>query len=150
LELPAPAGGFVVEGKVRLQQIGQIDKYSPLTRLAIASAPAAPGKSPDEVAGFVLTAVPASAVKKGAGKGLIQFLQWDERRGGTQQPNDAFDLATAPQELSFRIVYDGHTATMRIGDQEKSLPLVAKQPVVRIICSTGEFLYTDLKISPQG
>jgi hypothetical protein len=150
LVLPTPGGSFTVEGKVGLQQIAPIGKYSPLTRLAITSAPSAPGRAGQDIAGFVLTALPESALSKGAGKGLVQFLNWDDHRGGTEQSHKLFGLTPAPKELDFRLSYDGRSVTVRIGGEEQSLPFTAAEPVVRIVCSTGEFLYTDLKIVPQG
>jgi hypothetical protein len=39
--------------------------------------------------------------------------------------------------------------TVSLGNEVRKLPLKAVQPVVRIICSTGEFLFTDLIINPN-
>jgi hypothetical protein len=150
LVLPAPSGAFVVDGKVRLMQIAEIGKFAPLTRLAISGPSPAPGETPENLGGFVLTALPANAVKKGAGKGLMQFLRWDERNGGASKSHDPFALAGEAQEFDFRLSYDGSTVAVRVGGQEQRIALKVSNPVVRIICSTGEFLYTDVKISTVG
>jgi hypothetical protein len=148
LVLPAPAGAFVVEGRVQLRQIAQIKDFLPITRLAISSQPPANGQPSADVAGFVLTALPESRLRKGAGKGLIQFVNWDERHGGSRVEHQPMGFMAAPQEQAFRIAYDGQTVAVRIGSHEQTLPFEGANPVIRIICSTGEFLYTNLTIMP--
>ncbi|MBA2919266.1 hypothetical protein GON01_15305 [Sphingomonas sp. MAH-20] len=152
LVLPAPSGAFVVEGKVTLRQIAAIGDFLPGARLGVASAPSAAGKAPEEVAGFVLIAVPANKLKKGAGKELVQFIEWDRHGAGAEgeQTQDPFAITAAPQEHSFRLSYDGGAVTVTIGGAERRFPFQAREPVVRLVCSTGEFLYTDLRIVPQG
>lgn len=147
LVLPAPAKKFVVQGKVRMMKIASIGDYLPITRIGIANRPSSPGQTSSDVAGFVLTVLPANKISKKAGKELVQFMTWDERKNNVTQEHDPFGMA-APQEQNFRLSFDGMAATLQIGDQEQRMGISIGDPVVRIICSTGEFLYTDLHVKP--
>lgn len=149
LVLPTPSGAFIVEGKVTVRAVAAIKDWVPVTRISISARPPKPGEDSAEVAGFALTALPQSKLKKGAGKGLIQFVSWDERHAGSTIDHPALGLSAAPQELAFRLLYDGEAVTVRIGDHEKRLTFQNVGPVVRVICSTGEFLYTDLTITSR-
>ena len=46
----------------------------------------------------------------------------------------------------FTLSYDGSKVTIILGPETRVLPLKLVEPVVRIVCSTGEFLFTDLTI----
>jgi hypothetical protein len=48
----------------------------------------------------------------------------------------------------FTLSYDGSTVSVKLGNEAKSFPLKIADPVVRMVCSTGEFLFTDLTIRP--
>jgi hypothetical protein len=51
-------------------------------------------------------------------------------------------------EQAFSMVYDGSSLAVTVGEN-KSFPLRLTDPVVRIVCSTGEFLITDLTITAR-
>lgn len=148
LVLPVPSAPFTVQGKVQLREIADMGKWAPGSRLTIIGGAAEPGNVPSEGAGFLLAALPAKMVEKRAGKGVVQYLQWQENRFDGQIMSGPFDIRPAKQELAFSMRYDGKTVSMAIGGQQKSVTLVSPASAVRIICSTGEFLYTDLKITP--
>ena len=48
----------------------------------------------------------------------------------------------------FTLAYDGSAVAVTVGNETRSFPLKIADPAVRIVCSTGEFLVTDLTISP--
>lgn len=151
LMLPAPAVPFSVTGLVKLQAAASFEKYVPMTRLAIAAPADRPGAAPDDLAGFLLSAMPAKALGvKGKDKtAILQFLSWDERNGGKAVSHDPFELTDTSASAPFSLTYDGSVVVTRIGGREQKIPLIAKDPVVRIVCSTGEFLFTKLKIETQ-
>lgn len=51
---------------------------------------------------------------------------------------------------TFTLSYDGSTVVVNLGKESRSFPLKVAEPVVRIVCSTGEFLFTDLAIKTAG
>jgi len=60
-----------------------------------------------------------------------------------------FSMITKPGTIQpFNLSYDGKKVLVSLGNESKSFPLETGDPVVRLICSTGEFLFTDLKITP--
>lgn len=148
LVLPAPGLAFSVIGRVRLNKIASINKYAPLTRVQISSPPARPGQTPEQAIGFELSALPAKSLKiKGvSNRSIVQFITWDERIDGKTKSHDLLGPVEYSDSLSFSITYDGSNVAIKIGSQETKIPLIEKTPVVRLICSTGEFLYTDLRI----
>lgn len=150
LVLPSPRGAFTVEGKVQLRQIADIGKWAPGTRVTIIGGLADAGSVPTEGAGFLLAALPAKLIDKRAGKGIVQYLQWQENHAGNQTMSEPFAIRPAKEEMPFSMRYDGKVVTMTIGGAQTSVTLMQPATDVRIICSTGEFLYTDLKITPAG
>jgi hypothetical protein len=150
LVLPVPRGGFTVEGKVQLREIADIGKWAPGTRVTIVGGVAEAGNVPAEGAGFLLAALPAKLIDKRAGKGIVQYLQWQENHAGNQTMSEPFAIRPAKEELPFSVRYDGKVVTMTMGGAQTSVTLMQPASAVRIICSTGEFLYTDLKITPAG
>lgn len=150
LVLPAPAVPFTVKGRVQLNQIASIAKFAPLTRISITNAPAEPGQAPDNSAGFELTALPAKFVnpKLKDSKTILQFLSWDERSSGVKKSHEPSAMPERANAVPFVLTYNGSAVIARIDDREQTIPLSIKEPVVRLVCSTGEFLYTDLKIEP--
>lgn len=148
LALPVPTGAVTVSGKLKLHQIAKDPKWAPVMRLSFAAS-SQPGQSPTEFAGFQLTALPASkvGVKSKDKNAVVQFLQWDERRGGQDQEHDIFGLTDSAPVYDFSLTFDGQSVTGSIGGREQRMTLAVPNPVVRIICSTGDFLITDLKIS---
>ena len=148
LVLPTPEGHFTVTGRVRLNKIAKINKYVPLTRLLVSETPAAPGQTPDDWAGFQISAFPEKSlgIKGKTSDAVLQFLKWDQLTAGKSAPNDPLVLSNYKDNLPFTLTYNGDHVVTQIGDQQRRIPINIKHPVVRIICSTAEFLYTNLKI----
>jgi hypothetical protein len=147
LVLPAPGGSFVVSGSVQLRAMAPSKKYVPLARIHIASA-AAPGQPADAFAGFSLSALPADAKKTPSGASAIQMLSYNIN--GKEDEALPLSLLTKPGTVqAFRLSYDGSRVTVNLGNEARSFPLSTAEPVVTIVCSTGEFLFTDLNIKPQ-
>lgn len=148
LALPAPDGPFVVSGHVQINQIPQIDKFVPVARFGIAQTSLSPGSPPTDVAGFKLTALPSKMIdpKLKDGDAVVQFAEWDELTAGVSKGHTAFGFAKMGEKLDFSLSYAEGIVTARISGQEQRIAINAPIPVVRIICSTGEFLFTDLRI----
>lgn len=147
LVLPSPGASFVVSGSVRINALAGSKTYVPLARIQIASA-AAPGQSPDAFAGFTLAALPADGRKAPSGTSAVQMLSYNA--SGKEDELLPLSLMTKPGTVQpFTLSYDGRQVSVNLGNEAKSLPLNAAEPVVRIVCSTGEFLFTDLTIKPR-
>jgi hypothetical protein len=50
---------------------------------------------------------------------------------------------------SFSLTFDGSKVSASIGREHRAFSMQAAAPVVRIVCSTGEFLFTNLSIEPS-
>lgn len=148
LAIPVPAAPATISGKLKLNQIAKDPKWAPLIRLTLAS-PSEPGQTPAESVGFKLTALPASKVGlKSANKNaVVQFLQWDERHGEREVEHELFGMTDTMPVHDFSLSFDGQSVTAAIDGQRQRMPISASEPVARIICSTGDFLITDLTIS---
>lgn len=147
LSLPVDAATFTVTGKAQLKTLAASATYAPIARVQIASS-AAPGQAPDVYAGFALTALPVDAKKAPAGTTAVQMLGYSVN--GKEDDIIPFSLLTKPGTIqSFSLAYDGKAVVVNLGGEAKQLPLKTKEPVVRLICSTGEFLFTDLEIIPS-
>lgn len=144
LVLPAPSGPFTIVGNITVNTIAKDKKWAPSARVRIGSAPAGPGAAPSAFAGFSLAAVPGKAVSMNAE--TVQAFSF-EAAGGEPQLIPA-SLGPTGSVQPFRLSFDGRAVAVAIGAEARSYPLVVNQPVVQIICSTGEFLMTDIKIEP--
>lgn len=145
LNLPVDGVAFTVSGKVQLNALAKSQTYAPLARVQIASA-AEPGHSPDAYAGFSLTALPADAKKTPSGASAVQMLSYTVN--GKDDELLPFSLITKPGTIqSFNLSYDGSKVLINLGQESKTFLLKTSEPVVRLVCSTGEFLFTDLKIT---
>lgn len=145
-ELSLPAGGvpFTVSGNVQLISLAGSSEYVPIARIQIASS-ASPGQSPSAYAGFSLSALPLDAKKTPSGAQAIQMLSYNFK--GREDETLPLSLMTKPGTVQpFTLSYDGSTVSVKLGNEAKSFPLKTTEPVVRIMCSTGEFLFTELKI----
>lgn len=151
LVLPTPQGPFTVRGQIRLNQVASSDQYVPMTGIAIADALDAPGASSKDAAGFKLVAMHAKllGVKTKDKDAVLQFQQWNEVKGGTEVAHDPIPLPDTQNGGAFSLSYDGKSVTVEFAGQRRDIPLTAATPVVRLTCSTGEFLYTDLIIQGQ-
>lgn len=144
LSMPVDTATFTVTGKVQLKTLAVSATYAPIARVQIASS-AAPGQAPDVYAGFALTALPVDAKKAPAGTPAVQMLGYSVN--GKEDDIIPFSLLTKPGTIQpFSLTYDGKAVVVNLGGEAKQFPLRTKEPVVRLICSTGEFLFTDLTI----
>ena len=119
-------------------------EYLPLARLAISNASDQPGPSEQGWAGFEYDMVPAD--KKTPATAILASSTFEAGKKVEMHP---FAIPGAA-EISFSLAYDGTHVTMTVDGHEKQLDFVATRPVVRIVCSTGEFLYANLLIRPRG
>lgn len=145
LVLPSADSSFVVSGTVQLRALARSKTYVPLARIQIASS-SAPGKSSEAFAGFSLAAVATDAKKTSSE--AVQMLSYNA--SGRQDEALPLSIMAKPGTVqAFKLSYDGSQVAVNLGAESKSFPLTVAEPVVRIICSTGEFLFTDLTIKRQ-
>jgi hypothetical protein len=146
LELPTGEGAFTVSGDVQLKALAGSKKFAGITRVQIAST-AAPEGSPSAFAGFSLSALPADEANTSPGAPGIQTLSYNA--SGTNE--DAMPRATLdPGAVEhFTISYDGSNVAVDLGTTSKTFIVTMATPVLRIVCSTGEFLFTNLTIEPH-
>lgn len=148
LLLPAPAAPFTVTGTVQLNAMAASSKYTPIARIQVAAA-AASGQSPSAFAGFALSALPTDPSKNPSGASALQMLSYNVT--GKDDEVLPLSMMAKPGTIQpFRLSYDGSNVTVSLGTDVRSLPLRTGSPVVRVICSTGEFLLTNLQIQPSG
>ena len=144
LDLPTVGVPFTVSGNVQLNALAGSSTYVPIARVWIASS-APPGRSPDAHAGFSLSALSAGAKKTSSGSPAIQMLSFNV----TEKDDEVLPLSmmTKPGTVQpFRLSYDGSNVSVNLGNESKSFPMRTADPVVSIICSTGEFLFTNVAI----
>lgn len=143
LVLPTGAPRFSVTGKLKLMNVATSKEYAPMTRLSVSQASDQPEPSQEGWAGFELLAAP--------GKGKqppISFLQLSSRAAGSAVKNDLIGRPSG-NEVSFALTFDGSSVAVEVDGQHRTLPFTASGPVVRIACSTGEFLYSQLVIAQR-
>ncbi len=151
LVLPAPATNFIVTGRVRLITIAESKQYVPLARLTITSQANKPGDAADNFAGFELSALPAKALGvKAKDDAVLQFVKWSERKSGEMVKHMPVGLTDDSVAAAFSLTYDGTSVVTNIGGREQRMTFAIKDPVVRLVCSTGEFLFTNLKIEARN
>ena len=147
LVLPAPAGPFTVTGTVQINALAAVTQYVPLARIQITS-PSAPGAPATTSAEVLIEALPADAKKNPTGASAVQFVGFRvDAQKEDLEPLSALEKAGTPEPFSLH--FDGSQVAATIGKGSRTLPLKASAPVVRIVCSTGEFLITNLTISPS-
>lgn len=147
LVLPVTSDHFTVSGNVRMRAMAGSKDYVPLIDIQVSSS-SSPGKSPDAFAGFRLSALPIDKKKSPTGASAIQALSWSMI--GKDDEVLPSSLMTPPGTLQpFSLSYDGGAVSIVLGDEKKQIRLDISQPVVRVICSTGEFLITDLTIDER-
>jgi hypothetical protein len=146
LVLPAPPTPFTVSGNVRANSIVKDKKWAPLTRLRIMSAPASPGAAPTAYGGFELTALSGKDV--GIAAETVQAVSFDT--SGSKADIIPSSLQPTGAVQPFRLTYDGRTVTVEVAGQTQGFLIEANPSVVQVVCSTGEFLFTDLKLEPAG
>ena len=148
LVLPAPSGSFTVSGMVQLNALAEASKYAPLARVQIASA-FAPGQSPASYAGIAVLALPADARKTPSGSPAIQMVAFSVT-GKDDEIVPLSALARPGGVQAFTLSFDGRNVSADIAAERRNFPISAPSSVVRFVCSTGEFLFTNVTIQPAG
>jgi len=147
LVLPAPSGPFTVSGNVQLNALAKVTKYTPLARIQISSS-TEPGQSPDSFAGVSVMALPVDAKKNPTGAPAIQMVAFNVN-GKDDEIVPLSMLANPGGTQKFSLSFDGRNVAASVGNDRRTLPVKASNPVVRIVCSTGEFLFTNVTIQPS-
>ena len=145
LVLPAPTVAFTVTGNVTVNAIAADKKWAPGARLLISPPSTSPGDNPEARAGVSLTALPGKSV--GAKQQVVQYLSFTANGHEDEIITFSFKAPGAPQPFS--LSYDGKSVVVAVDGETRAYPLVTSEPVVRIVCSTGEFLFTDLRIKAR-
>lgn len=146
LQLPSPLPAFKATGMVQLNAMAGSAAYIPMVRIEIASS-SAPGKSPDASAGFKLSALPVNPKKSPTGAAAIQMLSFSANSAEDEMlPLSMMTKLGTPE--TFSLTYDDQGIVVVLGKESRTFPKKLTNPVLRVICSTGEFLITDLAISP--
>lgn len=146
LSLPAGSVPFTVSGNVQLNAFAGSKTYIPIARIQI-GASTAPGQAPDAYAGFSLAALATDPKKTPHGPSAIQMLSYNV--AGKEDELLPLSMMTAPGTVqAFTLSYDGSKVLVTLGNESRSFPIKIGDPVVRLVCSTGEFLFTDLTIAP--
>ena len=145
LVIPAPVVAFTVTGNVRVNAIAKDKNWAPNAKLLISPPPTSPGDNPTSHAGISVTALPGKSVS--VAMDVVQYLSF----AGTGQKDEiiagSFKAPGNPQPFS--LTYDGQSVVATVGGESRTYPLVTTEPVVRIVCSTGEFLFTDVRIQAR-
>lgn len=143
LILPAGSVPFTVSGKIEHLTSAASTAYVPLARLAISNAADAKGASTEGWAGFEYTIVPKAEGQR-ASTPLLSFTIRDKGKD-----NDVMPVGLpSGKEVQFALTYDGSRVNIRVDGHDGKLALSAPQPVLRIVCSTGEFRFTEVAIRP--
>ena len=146
LNLPTSGSTFTVAGKVQLTALAGSLTYTPIARIQIAET-TAPGQSPKIYGGFSLSALPVDAKKSPTGTPAIQMVSYSF--AGRDDEVVPLSILTKPGTIQpFTLSYDGNEITVNLGNETKRFPVKIAEPVLRIVCSTGEFLFTGVTIKP--
>ncbi len=140
LYLPSIRVPFLVSGNVQFKRRAVSTTYSPSAQVRIAVS-AASGEAHDR-AGFALV-LPLADV---SGASPVQTLQYSRAKGNETLPPSTITKQGTVEP--FKLSYDGSKVSVNVGNEAKSFLLKAAEPIVEIVCSTGEFLFTDLTIRP--
>lgn len=142
LLLPAPPAPFLVTGKVRAMSNAASKQYVPMTRLTISTPGDGPAKS-ENSAGLEFLIAPTAMDKPPT----LPMLAFSQKEAGKDRVTDII-APPGTTDISFRLVYDGAHVAVTVDGHERRIAFTAPRPVVEIVCSTGEFLYTGLTIKP--
>jgi hypothetical protein len=139
LSLPTPAPTFSVVG--RLQNLAALrdKKYAPVARISISNA-SAPGPSDEAWSGVEYVVAPTKA-------GDVHMLMFSNRAKGSENKTELVGQGTKGG-VDFSMTYRAGEVTATIGGKTAKTMLSPNSPVVRIVCSTGDFLFSDLRITP--
>jgi len=142
LTIPAGRPPFVVTGRVRAASAARSDQFVPLTRLVISST-AGTGATSEGWAGFEYAVFPDTAAPAQRGPQLGFTLR---AAGGANSAQPAG--APSGREVAFSLLYDGVGVLAIVDGKARKMPFTVAAPAIKIVCSTGEFVYSDLRISP--
>jgi hypothetical protein len=146
LVLPASSSPFTVSGNVQLNSLATNKEYTAVARIQIATA-TAPGEAPKSYAGFAVAALPVDPKKSPTGSPAIQMLDWNA--SGKEDEAVPLSVMEKPGTVEhFSMTFDGKTVSVSLGKESRQFAVNLPEPVVRIVCSTGEFLITDLVVAP--
>lgn len=149
LVLPAPEGSFSITGKVQLMNVLGGKKFVTLTRIMLTSRSATPGRSAVESGGFTLSALTAGALglRDLPKDRAVEYTTWLKPEGKSGEGEPQF-VQSEEAPMPFALTYRGGMLDVALGEQKMTMPLEVKEPVLRIVCSTGEYLYSDLEMHP--
>jgi hypothetical protein len=142
LLLPAPNGPFTVTGNIQVNRIAQDPKWAPLARVRIGSAEPAPGAAPDDYAGIEVMGLPGKELSLPFE--TVQAFSFDLKGEKSEVVPKSIGAIGAP--LPFRISFDGQSVSVNVAGESRTHPMKTGAPVVEVLCSTGEFLFTNLTI----
>lgn len=145
LNLRAENGPFTVTGKVRLNAVAESSTYVPLVRIQIAET-VDQGQVPKTFAGFSLAALPLDPAKADGAK-TAQALSYNAN--GIGEEIIPGSLTAKPGSVqTFRLTFTGTAVVVGLGPNTKTFPMKSDNPSLRVVCSTGEFLLTDVIVRP--
>ena len=145
LVLPAPAGAFTVSGNLSARAIAKDKQWAPTAKLLISPPPKSPGLGTDDYAGVTLTALPGKSVN--VKMDVVQYLSFTTKGRDGEIIAGTFSAPGTAQP--FGLSYDGRSVVVTVGSERRTYLLATTEPVVRIVCSTGEFLFTDIQVKPR-
>lgn len=133
-------GPFRVSGNLQMVVLRESSRYLPMGRIAVRDDSGSPDM-PSAWAGLTFTNMVGSReVPTGL---LVTELVLP----GNQAARTNLRAASA-RTIAFTLTFDGARVTGMVDGQAFELPFSAANPAVQINCSTGEFLFTNLEISP--
>jgi hypothetical protein len=141
LTIPAGRVPFIVTGKVRFASATQSAQLAPMTRMAISSAAGA-GATNEGWAGFEYAMLPDPADSQQRRAQLAFTL----RQAGGANSGQPLGAPSA-DEVEFSM-YDGTAVLVIVDGKPRRMPFAVAVPAIKIVCSTGEFVYSDLRINP--
>ncbi|TWH86153.1 hypothetical protein [Novosphingobium taihuense] len=152
LLLPVPDGAVTLTGKVQVRKLAQFKQFAPMVRIGFVQSAGNPGEAPSDTDGIKIVAMPAKLVDKSIKDPgvLIQLLQWDEYVSGKEMESKPISVLPVGEALPFSMRLTATSISISFAGSDKSFATAINAPVVRVVCSTGEFLITDLLISPTG
>lgn len=147
LILPTGNGPFTVSGTMQMIRMEQGNGYVPSARIQIASA-TPPGGQASAFAGLTLSALPIDPKASPTGASAIEMLAWTVV-GKEDEGLPLSMLAKPGTPRTFTLTWDGSAVTVTTDKDTRTFAVALTDPVVRVICSTGEVMFTDVVIAPK-
>jgi hypothetical protein len=144
LILPAPAGDFTVTGLVQINQTYPNKTWMPVGKMMIGPPPPSPGAPQPVYAGFSFGALPGKAISRP--EKTVQYLSFIAKGKEDEIIVPTFQALGPAHRFSARATATELTVT--VGNEARTYALPAGPKAIQILCSTGEFLFTDLVIAP--